>query len=151
MQKTINSIQPRFIKGMANPNIPYIPLARFAEDENCEAGCFAFEGTDPEVQVVGTKTGATKVVGIILRTPFQTYNGEYNDIYKKGAQLTVLDNGNACVEVTNNPSYGDKVFVNPTTKEIQTGTGSAPSDFIDTGFVVTATKDCGKTIEISNK
>lgn len=156
MQSKVNTIQPRFLPGLVNPDIPYLPLSYYSEDENCQAGKFVFEGTDPETQALGIKSGATSenIIGIVVRAPFQSPNNVdnsyYNDIYIKGTGITVLKKGNICVEVTNNPNYKDKVFVNPTTKEIQTGSGSAPSNFIETNFRVTKTRDCGKIIEISN-
>lgn len=152
MQTVINSFQPRFTPGLINPNIACLPVPRITEDENCKAGGFAFEGSNPETQAVGFKAGATvdNIIGVIARVPFQSYNGGYNSIYLKGTDVTIVVKGNICVTATNTPAYKDKVFVNSTTGEIQTGTGDAPANFIDTGWRVTQTESCNNTVEISN-
>lgn len=152
MQTHVNSLQPRFVEGMVNPQIPFLPLARYTEDDGCQAGRFVFEGSNPERTVVSTKSDATvdNLVGVLVRTPFQSYSGQYNDIYANGSSVTVLARGNVCVTASNVPAYKDKVFVNPSTGEIQTGSGNTPEGFLDSGYRVSQTINCGNVVEISN-
>lgn len=153
MQTKIFEKQSIWLPGDVNKQVPCYPVTMNATDDKCRAGAFAFEGADPETQAVSTSASATSqnIVGVIKRAPYLTYNGAYNDIYPQGAELTVITRGSVTVRVSNdNVNYKDKVFVNNTTGEVQTGSGEAPSGFIDTGWKVSFVKDCANIVEISN-
>lgn len=153
MQKKIFEKQSIWLPGDVNKQVPCYPIAMTAKDANCRAGSFAFEGVNAATEVVGVSENATaeNIVGVIKRAPYLTYNGAYNDIYPNGAELTVVTRGSVTVRINNtNAKYKDKVFVNPKTGEVQTGTGNAPDGFIDTGWKVSIVKDCANIIEISN-
>lgn len=120
-----------------------------------KTGGFVFAGTDPETQVVGTKTGATEVSGFAV---FERYQAPLNGVsalngltVNEGEEIFVALRGCYFAVSTTAAVKGQNVVVNPTTGVIQTlvitrsetVSGSAievtdniPEGFIDTGWVV---------------
>ena len=112
-----------------------------AEGDNVFAGGFVFVGTDPETQVIGPSADtaaktADDVAGVAVFEKYQiglTFDASLQ--IRAGETLAKVRRGYVYVMSTTVSEYGQKVFVNPSTGEIQTA-AAAPAGFIDTGWVV---------------
>lgn len=112
-----------------------------AEGDNVLAGGFVFAGTDPETQVIGPSAAtaaktAADIAGVAVFEKYQiglTFDPSLQ--IRAGETLAKVRSGYVYVTATTASSNGQKVFVNPSTGEIQTA-ATAPTGFIDTGWVV---------------
>lgn len=120
-QGKVNIELTPYVQGQITRSNPCAKEGYFAEDANCFAGGFVFAGTNVETQVKGFSAGATEVVGIAKRTPYQAnFTGADSNIYNLGSELTVLINGYVAVKPSNESVKGHDVVVDPATGEIQT-------------------------------
>lgn len=112
------------------------------EGTDVKAGCFVYEGTDPETQVVGTKAGASEVAGLAVFERFQAPLGGVSALnslsVNEGEEIFVALRGCYYAVCTTAAVKSQKVVANPTTGEVQTveASASAPEGFIDTGWIV---------------
>lgn len=122
MQNKINNEQAKFIEGQITNEVEITPIPAVAEDDNVRAGKFIFKGTDPETQAIGINEQATEedILGVAIRTPFQSYNGKYDNKIRKGKYFTYMKNGAVAVKTSTEAKVGDDVFVNTVTNEITT-------------------------------
>ena len=122
MQNKINNEQAKFIEGQITNEVEITPIPAVAEDDNVRAGKFIFKGTDPETQAIGINEQATEedILGVAIRTPFQSYNGKYDNKIKKGKYFTYVKNGAVAVKTSTDAEIGSDVFVNNKTGEILT-------------------------------
>ena len=122
MQNKINNEQAKFIEGQITNEVEITPIPAVAEDDNVRAGKFIFKGTDPETQAIGINEQATEedILGVAIRTPFQSYNGKYDNRIKKGKYFTYVKNGAVAVKTSTDAEIGSDVFVNNKTGEILT-------------------------------
>lgn len=122
MQNKINNEQAKFIEGQITNEVEITPIPAVAEDDNVRAGKFIFKGTDPETQAIGVNEQATEedILGVAIRTPFQSYNGKYDNRIKKGKYFTYTKNGAVAVKTSTDAEIGSDVFVNRRTNEITT-------------------------------
>lgn len=112
-----------------------------AEGDAVVAGGFVFVGTDPETQVIGPSADtaaktAEDIAGVAVFEKYQlglTFDPSLQ--IRAGETLAKVRRGYVYVMSTTASVYGNGVFVNPTTGEIQTA-AAAPEGFIDTGWVV---------------
>ncbi len=118
-----------------NPVPQHLPMV--AEGADVKAGAFCFEGTNPELQVVGTKAGATAVAGLVVFERYQPAFNGFGDslVVNEGEEVAVMKKGCAYILSTTESTKGQKVLVNPTDGVISTG-AEAAGDTIDTGWVV---------------
>lgn len=133
------------------------PLTRIpvvAEGANVVAGGFVFEGTNPELQVVGASastSGATEVAGVCVFEKFQPGLSLVDTLtLNEGEECAKVLKGYVYVMCTTASVHGQKVAVNPTTGEIQTfeASASAPASFIDTGWMVETGNAANQPCEI---
>lgn len=122
MQNKINNEQAKFIEGQITNEVEITPIPAVAEDDNVRAGKFIFKGTDPETQAIGINEQATEedILGVAIRTPFQSYNGKYDNKIKKGKYFTYIKDGAVAVKTSTDAEIGSDVFVNRRTNEITT-------------------------------
>lgn len=124
-QNVVNSQLTKYYPGDITRENPINILPFFAEDVNCKAGGFVFAGTNAETQVLGLKSGATAIVGVAKRTPYQSnITGGVSNVYHEGSELTVLNKGYIAVLMNNSANYQDNVFVDPITGTIQASASS---------------------------
>lgn len=144
-QNVVNKELAKYLPGQITRENPIVIEGYFAEGDNVKAGGFLFAGTNPEAQVVGTKAGATAVVGVAKRTPYQAnMTGVVSNTYNEGAELTIIKKGYVAVLMNNAANYQDNVFVDPITGTIQassSSTQSATSGTLSFGSVSTVVND----------
>lgn len=127
------------------------------EDDDCQAGVFAFDGSEPGKNVVAIAKADVKPIGIIMRTPFRTNTGAKSlNHYLSGTDISVVNDCYIYVVPKNEPKYKDNVYVDPTTGHIKTGkTVPTPEEgegtFVDTGFRVSAPYEINCVAEITDK
>lgn len=140
-----------------------------AEGSAVVAGGFVFEGTDPEIQVIGcsadtaSKTAAD-IAGVAVLEGFQLALGNVTGMtINEGHELAKVRKGYVYV-VSNTASVHDQnVIVNPSTGVIETQnitytttvsgssletTSDIKSGFIDTGWLVETGGAAGRVCEI---
>lgn len=140
-----------------------------AEGSAVVAGRFVFEGTDPEIQVIGcsadtaSKTAAD-IAGVAVLEGFQLALGNVTGMtINEGHELAKVRKGYVYV-VSNTASVHDQnVIVNPSTGVIETQnitytttvsessletTSNIKSGFIDTGWLVETGGAAGQVCEI---
>ena len=128
---------------------PLTSLPMVAEAD-VKAGGFVFEGTNPELQVVGIKAGATSVKGFAVFENMQAnYTGTNTMSVNDGENVQVVLKGWCYARPTTASVNGQSVYVNPTTGEIQTAS-SKPENFIDTGWKVETGNGANQVCEIYN-
>ena len=120
MQNKINNEQAKFIEGQITNEVEITPIPAVAEDDNVRAGKFIFKGTDPETQAIGVNEQATEedILGVAIRTPFQSYNGKYDNKIKKGKYFTYVKNGAVAVKTSTDEKIGSDEFIDNKTGEI---------------------------------
>jgi len=133
-----------------NP-LEMIPVV--AEGDNVFAGGFVFTGTDPKTQVIGPsadtagKTTAD-IAGVAVFEKYQLgLSCDASLRIRAGETLAKVRRGYVYVTSTTASEYGNAVYVNPTTGEIQTA-DVAPAGFIDTGWIVETGSAAGQPCEI---
>lgn len=129
-----------------NPIPQHLPF--FAEGSDVKAGGFAFAGTATN-QVVGKKSDATEVVGLVVMEKMQPSVSTYEDslVVNAGEEVGVLLSGCAYIMADAAATAGYGVYVTPSTGAITFAT-STPSGDIDTGFVVKTAAAAGQPCEI---
>lgn len=136
-----------------NP-IDKIPV--IAEGTAVKAGGFVFEGTDPEVQVIGPSADtaskvAADVAGVFVFENYQLAINGVNGLnglnVNEGQEGAKVRKGYVYVTPTTAAVHGQGVFVNPSTGEIQTA-ASAPETFIATGWTVETGNAANQPCEI---
>lgn len=136
-----------------NP-IDKIPVV--VEGAAVKAGGFVFEGTDPEIQVIGpsadtaSKTAAD-VAGVFVFEKYQMLLAAVADMnslaVNPGEQGAKVRKGYVYVTPSTASVHGQAVFVNPSTGDIQTA-ASAPEGLIATGWTVETGNAAGQPCEI---
>lgn len=136
--------------GQISRQNPATKLPMVAESD-VVAGGFCFAGTDPEVQVVGKKTGATAIEGLAVFEKYQpALNGTLDSLdINDGEEVCVLKKGYCYVISTTAATKWQKVFVNPSDGVISTG-DEATEGTIDTGWVVETGGAANQVCEICN-
>lgn len=152
-----------------NP-IDKIPVV--AEGTAVTAGGFVFEGTDPEVQVIGpssetsSKTAAD-IAGVFVFEKYQLMLRSVSDmnslVVNEGEEGTKVRKGYVYVTPTTASIHGQNVIVNATTGEIKTAkvtytttvsgssletTSDIESGFLDTGWLVETGNAANQPCEI---
>jgi len=131
---------------------PKIPLV--AQGTAVRAGGFGWRGTDPEKQVIGVNAGATSVDGLVIFSRMQANlrgagANNLNTLFiNEGEECDLIKSGFAYVLSTTASVFGQSVYVNPTTGEIQTAT-TTPAGFIDSGWKVETGAAANQVCEIS--
>lgn len=133
------------------------------------AGGFVFEGTDPEIQVIGcsadtaSKTAAD-IAGVAVLEGFQLALGNVTGMtINEGHELAKVRKGYVYVVSNTASTHGQNVIVNPSTGVIETQnitytttvsessletTSDIKSGFIDTGWLVETGGAAGQVCEI---
>lgn len=152
-QSTIYSSQalgkPGTIARLENLN----KVPRVAE-KNVVAGQFVFDGTNPELQVVGASSDTaalTAVVGIAVFEKMQwNASGAATLNINNGEELALVRSGYVYVKSTTASTYGQVVGTDPATGDIKTANDAASlaSGYIDTGWVVETGNAAGEVCEI---
>lgn len=120
-------------------------------EKDVVAGGFVFEGTNPELQVIGCSSEtaeATKVAGVAVFEKYQwaaTSGASLN--INDGEELALVRSGYVYVISSTAATHGQKVLLNPATGVISTGS-AAGEDTIDTGWVVETGNAAGEVCEI---
>lgn len=136
-----------------NP-IDKIPVV--AEGTAVAAGGFVFEGTDPEVQVIGPSSAtssktAADIAGVFVFEKYQLMLRSVSDmnslVVNEGEEGAKVRKGYVYVTPTTASVHGQSVFLNPSTGEIQTA-ASAPESFIATGWTVETGNAANQPCEI---
>lgn len=126
-----------------NPVPQHFPMV--AEGVDVTAGNFCFEGTDPELQVIGINADATAVAGLVIFERYQPALAGFSDslIVNEGEEVAVLKKGCAYVLSSTASKKGQLVLVDPGTGVISTadtmptaGEDDDPITVINTGWVV---------------
>ena len=152
-QSTIYSSQalgkPGTIARLENLN----KVPRVAE-KNVVAGQFVFDGTNPELQVVGASSDTaalTAVVGIAVFEKMQwNASGAPTLNINDGEELALVRSGYVYVKSTTASTYGQVVGMDPATGDIKTAAsaGALAAGYIDTGWVVETGNAAGEVCEI---
>lgn len=118
-QTKVNINLARGVKGDLSRAEPKIALPKITEGVNCVAGNFCYQGTS-ENQIIGTKTGATSILGFLLRAAYQqNLSGNVSNIYNEGEEATILLNGYVYTTSSNNSVHGNHVLTDPITGDIR--------------------------------
>ncbi len=152
-QKSINLTQGLGKPGTIARLNPLEMIPVVAEGDAVVAGGFVFVGTDPETQVIGPSADtaaktADDIAGVAVFEKYQlglTFDPSMR--IRAGETVAKVRRGYVYVMSTTASVYGQKVFVNPTTGEIQTA-AAAPEGFIDTGWVVETGNGANQPCEI---
>lgn len=120
-------------------------------EKDVVAGGFVFEGTNPELQVIGCSAEtaeATKVAGVAVFEKYQwaaTSGASLN--INDGEELALVRSGYVYVISSTAATHGQKVLLDPATGVISTGS-AAGDGTIDTGWVVETGNAAGEVCEI---
>lgn len=160
-QSTVYSTQAVGKPGTIARQNPLTRIPMIAEGTAVFAGGFVFEGTNPELQIIGpsadtaSKTTAD-IAGVCVfeKCQMALRGGDNGDglatlNVNPGEECATVKRGYVYVLSATASVHGQSVYVNTTTGEIQTGT-SAPENFIDTGWKVQTGNAAGQTCEIYN-
>lgn len=153
-QQQVYVRQPLGKAGTISRLNPLTKLPLVTEGTAVYSGKFCFEGTDPELQVIGTDAAATAVRGFVVVERYQAaYNllsGLNSLLCNEGEEVAVVLRGYCYAVPTTVSTHGQIVIANPTTGEIQTlaADGSVPSGFINTGWLVETGGAEGQVCEI---
>ena len=127
-QNVVNRELAKYLPGQITRENPVVIEGYFAEGNDVKAGGFLFAGTNADTQVKGSNTGATAVVGVAKRTPYQTnFTGSPSDFYNEGAEITAILKGYVAVAINSGAEKGQNVFVDPDTGLINASSGSSIS------------------------
>lgn len=152
-QSTIYSNQALGKPGTIARLNPIDKVPRVAE-KDVVAGGFVFEGTNPELQVVGASSDTsalTAVAGVAVFEKMQWNNsGAATLNINDGEELALVRKGYVYVISSTASTYGQVVGVDPATGTIETADDAASlsSGYIDTGWVVETGNAAGQVCEI---